>query len=306
MYESTPAQAREAFRALTVGMRAPESVVEVASVTDTTVAGDAGPLPARVYRPGGSDQATIAFFHGGGFVIGDIETHDNDCRALARATGAVVVSVDYRLAPEHVFPAAALDAIAATRDIAARLGEFGGSDVLAVAGDSAGGNLSAVAAQQIPGVAAQFLIYPATDVPGEYASREENAMGYFLDEPTLLWFIGHYAEADVDPTDPRLSPMYGELAGLPPAVIVTAGFDPLRDEGAAYAAALQKAGVRVEYRNYPDMIHGFIDMVAFSKAAQAATDDAMSLFASVLGAVRADSVRNDDQFAADGSPANVT
>jgi acetyl esterase len=203
-------------------------------------------------------------------------------RAICRDASAVVVSVDYRLAPEHPFPAGVEDAVAVTRALQGRLDELGGDGRLAVAGDSAGGNLSAVVAQQVPGLAAQFLIYPATDGGGEYASRTENAAGYFLDVPTMLWFMDHYAPtAD----DVRFSPLRADtLTGLPPAVVVTAEFDPLRDEGEAYATALEKAGVDAVCRRYDGMIHGFMDMGSFSPSAQAAVDDAISLFAELLQA----------------------
>ncbi|MGN6250667.1 MAG: alpha/beta hydrolase [Marmoricola sp.] len=283
MHESTPAEARAGFRTLTVDMRPPESVVPVAAVEETTVAGADGELPARVYRPEADGPVpTVVLFHGGGFVIGDLDTHDNMARLICAGTGAVVVSVDYRLAPEHPFPAAALDAIAATRDVHRRLADLGGNDVLAVAGDSAGGNLSAVAAQQVPEVRAQFLIYPATDMSGDWPSREENAAGYFLDLPTMLWFGGQYVPEGTDPADPTLSPITGRLEGLAPAVVVTAELDPLRDEGNAYADRLAAAGVEVVQRTYPGMIHGFFDMGAWSEGARAAVEESIALFATLL------------------------
>ena len=283
MYEATPEQARAGFRTLTIDFRKPEDQIEVGSVEETKVAGAESGLNARVYRPAtDGPHATVAFFHGGGFVIGDLDTHDAVARAICRDADAVVVSVDYRLAPEATFPAAALDAIAATRDIVARLSEFGGTDRLGVAGDSAGGNLSAVATQHVPGITAQFLIYPATDVLGDYPSREENGEGYFLDMPTMAWFIGHYAGAATDFADPMLSPLLGDLAGLPPAVVATAEFDPLRDEGIAYAEALAAAGVEVDTVSYPGMIHGFIDMGPWSTGAKAAADDAVRRFGQLL------------------------
>jgi acetyl esterase len=227
-------------------------------------------------------------FHGGGWVIGDIETHDNMARSLCRDCSAVVVSVDYRLAPEAPFPAAVDDALAATRWVGEHLSDFGGSDRLAVAGDSAGGNLAAVVTQQLrdtggPAIAAQLLVYPACDVTGEYPSRHENAEGYFLDLPTMAWFLNHYAADAAVHEDPRLSPLqHGDLAGLPPAVVVTAEYDPLRDEGEAYAKALAAAGVPVEVKRFDGMIHGFFDMGAFSPGAQAAVDEACAMFARVL------------------------
>ncbi len=289
MSEGTPEQARDSFRQLTVAARQPEHVVEVGSVADLTVPGPAGDLPARVYRPAQEGPVpTVMLFHGGGWVIGDLDTHDNTARSICRDCSAVVVSVDYRLAPEAPFPAAVEDAVAATRWAAERLDELGGSDRLAVAGDSAGGNLSAVVAQQLrdsggPALVGQFLIYPAVDVTGEYASRLENAEGYFLDVATMGWFMEQYAADASVHEDPRLSPLrHHDLSGLPPAVVVTAEFDPLRDEGEAYARELSAAGVSVEVRRFDGMIHGFFDMGTFSPGAQAAIDEACKMFARVL------------------------
>ena len=288
MHEGTPEQAREMFRALAVGGRPPASVVPVASVEDVTLPGATGPLPARVYRPEASGpRPTVVLFHGGGWVIGDLDTHDSMARSLCRDCEAVVVSVDYRLAPEAPFPAAVEDAVAATRWAGSELASLGGSEVLAVAGDSAGGNLAAVVAQQLrdeggPELAALLLVYPATDVTGDYPSREENAEGYFLDLATMVWFMGHYAGDPMHHTDPRLSPLRGKLEGLPPTVVVTAEFDPLRDEGEAYAAALADAGVEVEVRRFDGMIHGFFDMGPHSSSAQAAIDETCALFAKLL------------------------
>lgn len=283
MHALSPAEARASFRTLTVDLRPPGTLAEVASVEDVEVAGADGPLAARVFRPHTAGPLpTVVLLHGGGFVIGDLDTHAGMARAIAAGADAVVVSVDYRLGPEARFPAAAHDAIAAVRDVQGRLAEFGGSDVLAVAGDSAGGNLSAVAAQNVPGLAAQLLIYPATDVAGEFASREENATGYFLDMPTMAWFIGNYADESADVLDPLLSPLRGDLAGQPPAIVVTAEFDPLRDEGIAYADALEAAGVEVQHHTYPGLIHGFFDMGPWSQACQAAVDDTIARFKPLL------------------------
>ncbi len=290
MYDGTPEQAREGFRQLTVASRQPEHVVPVGAVEDIEIPGPDGPIGARVYRPEGpgGDLPTVMLFHGGGWVIGDIETHDNMARSLCRDCSAVVVSVDYRLAPEAPFPAAVDDALAATRWVGEHLADFGGSDRLAVAGDSAGGNLAAVVTQQLrdtggPAIAAQLLVYPACDVTGEYPSRHENAAGYFLDLPTMAWFLNHYAADAAMHEDPRLSPLqHGDLGGLPPAVVVTAEYDPLRDEGEAYAKALAAAGVPVEGKRFDGMIHGFFDMGAFSPGAQAAVDEACAMFARLL------------------------
>jgi acetyl esterase/lipase len=288
MYEGTPEAGRAQYLALTHGARTPEQLVPVASTEDRTVPGATGDLKARVYRPEGEGPfPTVVFFHGGGWVIGDLDTHDNMTRNVCRGARAVVIAVDYRLAPEHPFPAAAEDCIAAARWVAAHTAELGGDDRLAVAGDSAGGNLAAVVAQVLRDdgtpVVAQFLIYPAVDAEGEYPSRVENAKGYFLEQPTMDWFYGHYAGAWDDAKDPRLSPLHAaDLAGLPPAVIVTAEFDPLRDEGEAYGKALEAAGVTASVHRYDGMIHGFFDMGTISPAAQAAIDESCARFGELL------------------------
>ncbi|GAA4826086.1 alpha/beta hydrolase [Nocardioides caeni] len=283
LHALSPVDARSSFRKLTVDFRSPDTLASVASIEDTTVAGADGPLPARIFRPAVEGPVpTVVLLHGGGFVIGDLDTHAGMARALCAGAGAVVVAVDYRLAPEATFPAAADDAIAAVRDVQSRLAELGGSEVLGVAGDSAGGNLSAVATQHVPGIAAQLLIYPATDVAGDFPSREENKAGYFLDEPTMAWFIGSYLGAHLDLDDPKLSPLRGDLTDLPPAVVVTAELDPLRDEGIAYADALVAAGVPVHQTTYPGLIHGFFDMGPWSPACQAAVDETIARFGELL------------------------
>jgi acetyl esterase len=276
MHEMTPPQAREAFATLVVGGRRPEDVVPVGSVEEVGVPGADGLLPARVYRPEEPGPLpTVIFFHGGGWVIGNLETHDNTARAIARHSRAVVVSVAYRLAPESPYPAAVDDALAATRWALDHLPELGGNDALAVAGDSAGGNLAAVVALEMrTRLAAQLLIYPATHLgPGTaeaYPSRAENGHGYFLETPTMSWFYQHYAGHVREP-DVRLSPMLAtSFAGVAPAVVVTAELDPLRDEGEAYARSMAAAGVRVELRRFDGLIHGFFDMGPASAAARAA------------------------------------
>jgi acetyl esterase len=288
MYEGSPEAGRALYLQLTHGARAPEHVVPVASTEDRTVPGAEGEIKARVYRPEGEGPfPTVVFFHGGGWVIGDLDTHDNMARSVCRGSEAVVISVDYRLAPEHPFPAAADDAVASARWVAQHLDEFGGDDRLAVAGDSAGGNLAAVVAQQLHAdgtpLAAQFLLYPAVDVEGEYPSRLENAKGYFLEQDTMDWFYGHYVATGHHAADPRLSPLHGpDLSGLPPALVVTAEFDPLRDEGEAYAQALEAAGVPAEARRYDGLIHGFFDMGAVSPAAEAAIEESCARFGELL------------------------
>jgi acetyl esterase len=289
MPEGTPEQARASYRVLAVDLRDPALLPEIAAVEEITVPGAAGPLPARVYRPeSAGPMPTIVMFHGGGFVIGDLDTHDLTARTLANGCDAVLVSVEYRLAPEHPWPAAPDDVVAATRWAAASSESLGGDARVAVAGDSAGGNLAAVAAQAMrdEGVelVGQLLVYPVTDLGGDYPSYAENAEGYILDVATMAWFgqqyVGHLP--DLDWTDPRVSPMHGSLTGLAPAVVVVAEFDPLRDDGLAYAAALSEAGVPVEVRAYPGLIHGFGDMGRHSPAAQAAVEETVELFRKVL------------------------
>lgn len=283
MSQQTPGAARHSFRTLAVDMRDPATVPAVGSAVTTTIPGPQGPRPARVYRPEGEGPfPTVVMFHGGGFVIGDLDTHDVMARSICVGAEAVVVSVDYRLAPEHPFPAAPRDAIAATEHVLANLDQYGGSPVAGIAGDSAGANLSAIAAQHVPGLAAQLLVYPPTDLVDDYASRVENSHGYALDLPTMGWFTRHYLSVEHAAEDPLVSPLRGALAGLPPAVVVTAEFDPLRDEGEAYAAALVDAGVPVTLRRYDGLVHGFFDLGAWSKSSQAAIDESIGLFGDLL------------------------
>jgi len=289
MSEQTPAEARAGFRALAVDLRDPSLLPALESVQDVTVPGGDGDRPARVYRPRTGDLPTIVFFHGGGWVIGDLDTHDLTCRTLARDADAVVVSVDYRLAPEHPFPAAVDDAEAAARWVAEHAADpasgLGGTAAVAVAGDSAGGNLAAIVAQTFRDegrpLAAQLLLYPATDLVTEHGSLVENAEGYFLDAPTIAWFFEQYVGA-ADPSDPRLSPALGDLTGLAPAVVAVAQFDPLRDAGTAYAQDLEAAGVRVDLHSFPGLIHGFVDMGRFSRAAQAAVERTFAALRTLL------------------------
>ncbi len=280
MYESTPQAARTGFRALTCDGVTAQMRVPVGSTEELTVA----ERPARLYRPDGEGPfPTLVFLHGGGFVIGDLDTHDQTCRRICSGADVVVLAIDYRLAPEAVWPAAVDDALAAVTWAADHLTELGGTDVLAVGGDSAGGNLSTIVAQTLrERVQAQLLVYPATDFAGDYPSRTENAEGYFIDTPTMLWFAGLYLPEGTDPSDPRVSPMFGELAGIAPAVIVTAEYDPLRDEGEAYAAALEAAGVPVDLKRYDSLVHGFLDMGPMSQVAADAVEDTVARFRRLL------------------------
>jgi acetyl esterase len=263
----TPADAREDLRhAVRLVAGAP---VELASVSETTVAGAAGPLPARLYVPEDADAGAqgpfVVYYHGGGWVAGDIETHDHPCRLLAKTSGARVLSVGYRLSPEHRFPAPVDDALAAFRDAVARSEELGADPArIAVAGDSAGGHLAAVTALQSvgeggPAPAFQLLIYPVTDCVEVAASRLTFADGFILTKPNMDWYEQQFFGADGDRHDPRASPLLADdLGGGPPALVVTAGFDPLRDEGEAYARRLREAGVRTLLRRHPGYVHGFI------------------------------------------------
>jgi acetyl esterase len=270
----TPSIAREQLVAL-ARSRNNVALPQPASVDDVPIPGPAGPLRARLYRPARTPAATIVYFHGGGWVAGDLNTHDRQARLLAIEVEAVVLSVDYRRPPETKFPGAVDDAVAATRWAAANITELGrDAGRLGLAGDSAGANLAAAVAQACraggPRLAAQLLIYPAVDAAGnyrseaenaKYPSRAENADGYFLTLDTMRWFTDHYLREERDGLDPRASPLRAaNLSGLPAAVICTAEFDPLRDEGEAYAKALQRAGVRVAYHREPTLIHGFFGM----------------------------------------------
>lgn len=240
----------------------------VALVEPRIAPGPAGPIPLRLYRP--TDAARlpgILFLHGGGWTMGNLDTHDTLCRTLANATGAAVIAVDYRLAPEDKFPAAFDDGWAALRHVAAHAAEFGiDPHGLAICGDSAGGNLAAALALQArdhggPRLAAQILLYPVTDMTMRAASHRENATGFLLTAEAVAWYRDRYLRAPDDQLDWRASPLLaGTLAGLPPACILTAGCDPLRDEGDAYAARLRAAGVPVAHLPMPGFIHGFLAM----------------------------------------------
>ena len=281
----TPEQARAGFRFMTVDLRDPAHLAPVRSIEDVVLPGPAGDLPARVYRPqADGDLPTIVFFHGGGFVIGDLDTHDDHARLLAAEVGAVVLSVDYRLAPEHPFPAAFEDCVAATRWAGEHVGALGGDDArLAVAGDSAGGNLAAAVALAVrdggPDLAAQLLIYPATDFrEGEqHRSRTENGEGLLLTADDMRWFGDAYVPQVGQRTDPRATVLLQpDLSGAAPAVVLTGEYDPLRDEGEAYAQALEAAGVPVVLRRYAGLVHGFFGLGPVSPASAAAVREGCS------------------------------
>lgn len=228
-------------------------------------------IDLRVYYPeslGEPPHPVLVYYHGGGWVIGNIETHDPICRAVANEVECVVVSVEYRLAPEHKFPAAVEDSYTATRWVSENADVLHvDPDRLAIGGDSAGGNLAAVVALMArdrgePDIGYQVLVYPATSHGIEMDSYEENAEGYFLETKDMHWFWNHYLRDDIDQENLYASPLKAnDLSGLPPATVITANFDPLRDEGERYAKRLKEAGVPVELRQFDGMIHGFFTMV---------------------------------------------
>jgi acetyl esterase len=245
---------------------------ELARVAPLSIPAPHGTIPARIYVPkeprlkGGLAPALV-FFHGGGWVIGDLDSHDVVCRQLADAGALIVIAIGYRLAPEHKFPAATDDAIAATRWIAANARELGiDAARLSVGGDSAGGNLAAVVALAArdgngPDLAGQLLIYPAVDFAMTHGSHSEPETSVLLTHSVIRWFRDHYLNGTADIHDWRASPARAEnLAGLPQAYVLTAGADPLRDEGEEYAARLKQAGVSVTYRHFPGQFHGFFTM----------------------------------------------
>jgi acetyl esterase len=246
---------------------------------DRTVPGADGPLRARVYVPlsaPATNAPGLVFFHGGGWVVGSIESHDRVCRALARRAGVVVVSVDYRLAPEHPFPAAPKDAIAATRWVLANAPSLGVDAArVAVGGDSAGGNLAAVVAQALRDderrPAFQLLVYPATDLTRALPSHALFRDGYFLGKDATDWYIGHYVRDRRDETDPLASPLFAaDFSRLPPALVLIGGFDPLRDEGRAYAEKMRAAGVKVELDCTAGQVHGFFHFAGAMRSGERA------------------------------------
>jgi len=255
----------------------------VARVEDRVIPGSGGaPLTVRIYTPeGGSDpKPAFVYFHGGGWVLGDLDTHDNNCRALARRAGAVGIAVDYRLSPEAKFPAAIDDCYAATKWVAANAAKFGvDPNRITVTGDSAGGNMATVVAMKCrdeggPKLAFQALIYPVTDSKNtNTASRREFADSHFLTAAAMDWFMDKYFSKPEDAAHPHASPLLAEnLKGLPPALIITAECDPLRDEGEAYAHRLREAGVPVTYLCYRGMIHAFFSMLGAIPESQQAVD----------------------------------
>lgn len=258
----------------------------LASVEDQVIAGPGGPLRLRLYRAsfGWRPVPALLFLHGGGWTIGDLDSHDALCRQLALSSGHTVVAVDYRLAPEHPYPAALDDAWAALHWLSAHARQLSIDPLsIGVIGDSAGGNLAAVLALRArdeggPHIKCQVLIYPCTDLVADLPSHHRRAHGYLLTRPQYLWYVENYVGTG-DPADWRLSPLRAaSLDGLPPALVLTAGFDPLLDEGRAYAARLAGSGVPVVHTVYADMVHGFINLGArLPRAGQAIADIAKGL-----------------------------
>lgn len=281
----TPQAARDRSKVM-LEARKLMGVEPVHQVRDVTVPGLAGGIRVRIYTPDVPQPApAVVYFHGGGWVLGDLESHDAVGRALANQVPCVVASVDYRLAPEAKFPAAVEDSYAATEWIAAHAGELGiDRNRIAVGGDSAGGNLAAVVSQmardrQGPQIAFQLLIYPGTDMRMTAPSIEENADGPLLTKASMVWFIGHYLRNEQDKLDPLASPLLSSnLRDLPPAFILTAECDPLRDEGEAYARSLEAARVPVTVKRYAGMPHGFFSFAAaLTTGKQAQADVAQQL-----------------------------
>ena len=246
-----------------------EPAPALARIEDIQIPGPAGEIGARVYAPraGGAPSPAVAYFHGGGWVQGDLETHHGLCARLALHADVLVVAVDYRLAPEHKFPAAVEDCLAVYRWLRAHGGDVGADPArMAVAGDSAGGNLSAVVSQltasgATPRPTCQALIYPAVDFSLDTDSHRDLADGHVIPRDRILWYTEQYLRSEADKADLRASPLRApSLAGQPPTLIVTAGFDPLRDEGRAYADRLRAAGVEVVHREYPGQIHAFVSL----------------------------------------------
>jgi acetyl esterase/lipase len=274
--ELSAPDARRLYRASRAPLAAPAP--EVAETRELAIPGPAGPIPARYYRAYGAEADAplpcVVYFHGGGWVCGDLDTHDVVCRGIANHARCALVAVDYRLAPEHKFPAAVEDAVAAVRWVsenAASLGADPGR--LVVCGESAGGNLAAVGAIAArdaggPPLAMQILIYPVTDLAMRTASYERLGEGYLLTRDSMLWYRGHYLRDERDVDDWRASPLRAaDLSRLPPAYVVTAGFDPLLDEGRAYADRLSQAGVPVTYECFEGQIHAFLPMGGVMAAA---------------------------------------
>jgi acetyl esterase len=262
------------------------------SVHDEVIRVKGGAVRARVYKPaersGDSALPVVVFYHGGGFVLGSLRSHDGECRAISLGVGALVIAVDYRLAPEHKFPTAVDDGVAAYLWAAENAASLGGDPQrMAVMGDSAGGNIAAVVARDLREhprrPVFQLLVYPATDFTRSMPSHRHFEKGFFLTKASIDWFMANYLRGPEDRTHPRGSPLLTEdHVGLPPALVVTAGFDPLRDEGRAYADAMRASGVPVEHRCHEGLVHGFFSMTEGIDAARVALDDMIAALRAAL------------------------
>ncbi|GAA4876778.1 alpha/beta hydrolase [Pseudonocardia benzenivorans] len=278
-------ETREHYRALSLSRRGADYVpFPVADVADDEIDGPGGPLPIRVYRPLEDRGGVVTYLHGGGWVVGDLDTHDPVCRKVAGETGAVVVSVDYRLAPEHPHPAGIEDTMAGLR----WTHETYPDRPLGVAGDSAGASLAAGAAlrardESLP-LAAQLLWYPSTDPTQSSKSVRDNGEGYFLTADAMRWFYDHYVPGGTD--DPVVDLQHADVAGVAPAVVATAEFDPLRDEGDAYVEQLRAAGVPVTHVPGPGLIHGYAAFIGLVESADAAGARALAALADLLAAAK--------------------
>jgi acetyl esterase/lipase len=264
---------------------APEAV---GSLTARTIPGPGGPMAVRIYRPKDALRAALVYFHGGGWVVGSLESADASCRALANRSRCVVISVDYRLAPETKFPGAVDDAHAATRWVADNAAELRIDPTkIAVGGASAGGNLAAavalVARERGPAIAFQLLAVPVTELSSKAASHREFAEGYGLSAADMTWYGTHYVRTPADADDPRASVLRADLRGLPPAFVITAECDPLRDDGEAYADRLRVLGIRARYKRYPGMFHGFMSFPGTLPEAAQAFEDAGAALHEALG-----------------------
>lgn len=296
--EMTVAEARAHLADDTRAFAGPK--VELARVEEVTIAGPGGSLGGRLYVPhsraadssrADGPRSLLVYFHGGGFVVGDLNTHDNACRFLARQARTRVLAVDYRLAPEHPFPAGLEDAVAAFRFAVEHAAELGAdANRIGVGGDSAGGNLAAGVARLVAGdgerpPACQVLFYPWLDLAGKRASYRLFGDGFYLTEADLDWYKAHYVANEHDAQDPRCSPLLAEdLAGVAPAYIATAGFDPLRDDGEDYAARLRSAGVRVALRRHAGLVHGFVNTTQVGRSGREAVLEAAGVLQFALAA----------------------
>jgi acetyl esterase len=286
--EQLPLAEARAVRSQMLEAGGPEQ--PVAEVQNRSVPGLGGPIAVRVYRPAKNQTLpALVFFHGGGFVICNLDTHDRQCRALANASGCAVISVDYRLAPEHKYPAAVEDAYAAAKYVAEHAAEFGvDANRIAVGGDSAGGNLATVVSllsrdRGGPRLKFQLLIYPVVDFYDQSPSMQQYSEGHFLTREGMDWFTTSYLPNHEAGLEPSASPMNAkDFQGLPPAMILTAECDPLRDQGEAYARKLQSAGVTVEVKRYKGMFHPFFQFAAVLDTAKIAIADAAAALRGAL------------------------